>query len=156
MIVCSPQHLVRLNLLILLNFLYLNRKYLDKYMAETKTPTQSKEVKKSNVKTVTGLTENAEAALCYALGWLSGLALLLLNKDSKKIKFHAVQSIILFGGSHILSIILGVTLIGLPIMLLLNIAIFVLWLVLIVKTYQGNEVSLPFIGDIAKKQVENS
>ena len=51
----------------------------------------------SKTKTVTGLPVNTEAALTYLFGWITGLIFLLLEKDNKKIRFHAMQSIIVFG-----------------------------------------------------------
>ena len=101
-------------------------------------------------KTVTGLPENTEAALCYVLGWVTGLIFLLMSKDNK-IRFHAMQSLITFGA---LSIISFIPVIGWAISWILWIVGFVLWLVLIVKAYQGEEFSLPVIGDFAKKQLK--
>ena len=48
-------------------------------------------------KSSTGLDENIAGLLCYVLGWISGLVFLLLERDSNFVKFHAVQSIIVFG-----------------------------------------------------------
>jgi uncharacterized membrane protein len=103
-----------------------------------------------------GLPENSAAALCYLLGWVTGVIFLVLapyNKN-KLIRFHAFQSIFLSVGLIILwwalSIILpwGLwRLIG-----LIDLAFFVLWIYLLVQTYQGNKVVLPVVGDLAAKQ----
>ena len=45
-------------------------------------------------KTVLGISENLEAVLCYALGWITGLIFLLLEKDNRFVRFHALQSLI--------------------------------------------------------------
>ena len=117
-------------------------------------------------KTVTGLEPNVEAALCYVLGWVSGLLFLLLEKDNKKIRFHAMQSLVTFGFIHILYMVLAIALVPVMfaigplaallgiIMPLIGIGSFILWLVLIVKTYQGEEFVVPVLGEFAKKQLK--
>jgi uncharacterized membrane protein len=47
-------------------------------------------------KTSLGMTENVEGLLCYLFGWVTGLIFLLAEKNSKFVKFHAIQSL-LFG-----------------------------------------------------------
>jgi uncharacterized membrane protein len=97
----------------------------------------------------TGLPKNTAAAISYALGWLTGIVMLLIEKDPF-VRFHAMQSIITFGFLTILAI---VPVIGWVLSPLVMIVGFVLWLVLIFKAYQGEEFKLPFIGELAKKQV---
>jgi len=96
-----------------------------------------------------GLPRNTTAALSYVLGWLTGIVILLLEKDPF-VRFHAMQSIITFG---ILTILAMVPFIGWVLSPLVMIVSFVLWLVLIFKAYQGEEFKLPVIGDFAKKQL---
>jgi uncharacterized membrane protein len=103
----------------------------------------------AEVKTVTGLPRNTEAALTYVLGWLTGIIFLLMSKD-KSIRFHAMQSIITFG---IITIVVMIPVVGWVISPLAMIVGFVLWLVLIFKAYQGEEFILPVIGEFAKKQL---
>lgn len=97
----------------------------------------------------TGLPKNTAAALSYVLGWLTGIVFLLIEKDPF-VRFHAMQSIITFGG---LMILMFIPVIGWMLSPLLWIIGFILWLVLIFKAYQGEEFKLPFIGDFAKKQL---
>jgi len=94
----------------------------------------------------TGLPKNTAAALSYALGWLSGIVFLLIEKDSF-VRFHAAQSVVTFG---ILTIIVLIPFLWffVPIAWIFG---FVLWLVLIYKAYQGEEFKLPWVGDLAKK-----
>ena len=96
-----------------------------------------------------GLPKNTTAALSYVLGWLTGIVVLLLEKDPF-VRFHAMQSIITFG---ILTILAMVPFVGWVLSPLVMIVSFVLWLVLIFKAYQGEEFKLPVIGDFAKKQL---
>ncbi len=107
----------------------------------------AEEVKKSGL----GLPRNTAAALAYVLGWLTGIVFLLLEKEDKFVRFHAMQSIITFGLITLLSFIPIVGWMLSPILMILG---FVLWLVLIFKAYKGEEFKLPVIGDFAKKQVD--
>ena len=97
-----------------------------------------------------GLPRNTTAALSYVLGWLTGIVILLLEKDPF-VRFHAMQSVATFG---ILTILAMVPFIGWVLSPLVMIVSFVLWLVLIFKAYQGEEFKLPVIGEFAKKQLE--
>ena len=42
-------------------------------------------------KSSTGLDENIAALLAYVFGWISGLILFLMEKDSRLVRFHAMQ-----------------------------------------------------------------
>jgi uncharacterized membrane protein len=97
-----------------------------------------------------GLPSNTAAALSYVLGWLTGIVFLLLERDDKFVRFHAMQSIITFGVITLLSFI---PVIGWMLSPILMILAFVLWLVLIFKAYQGEKFKLPVIGDFAEKQM---
>ena len=111
----------------------------------------------------TGLDPNVAGVLCYFLFWVSGLIFLLLETENKFIRFHALQSIFLFGGLTLLifffgfmSIVLGwftivAWLIGFVLIPLVQIGIFVLWIVLMIKAYQGQTWKLPVAGDLATK-----
>jgi len=49
-----------------------------------------------------GLSENTAGLLCYLLGWITGLIFYLIDKRPY-VRFHAAQSIVVFGGLNILS-----------------------------------------------------
>ena len=53
-----------------------------------------------------GLSENTAAALSYVLGWLTGIIFFLIDKRPY-VRFHAAQSIVTFGGLHIIRAIVG-------------------------------------------------
>ena len=99
---------------------------------------------------IMGLDKNVAAALTYVLGWVSGLIFLLIEKEDQDIRFHAMQSTITFG---ILTIASMVPLIGWILSPLVMILAFILWLVLIIKAYQGERFELPLIGPFARKQL---
>lgn len=102
-------------------------------------------------KTSLGLESNISAFLCYVLGWISGLVIILIEKDDQFVRFHAMQSIITFGALTLLTIAFGSVffifgfLIG-----LINLIGIVLWILLMVKAYQGEKFKLPIIGDLAE------
>lgn len=98
--------------------------------------------------------ENLMAAASYLLGFVTGIIFLLLEKQSKFVRFHAMQSTILFGGIFVANIALGfIPILGWIVGLLLSLAAFVLWIVLMWKAFQGEMYKVPKVGDIAEKQL---
>ena len=101
-------------------------------------------------KSSTGLNENVAGLLCYLAWWVSGLMFILIEKDSKFVRFHALQSIYVFGVFTIALIIFG----WIPVLgwlaWLLGVA---LWLVLMIKSYQGEMFKLPWVGNLVEKKV---
>ena len=103
-------------------------------------------------KTSTGLDENVAGLLCYVLGWVSGLVFILLEQENKFVRFHAFQSIIVFGVLTVASFILGwIPIIGGFLAGLISLLCLVLWIVLMVKAYQGKRYKLPWSGNLAEK-----
>jgi len=111
-----------------------------------------KEVKK--IMAETQGNENLMGALTYLLGFITGIIFLLVEKQSKFVRFHAMQSTILFGGLFIVNVVLGfIPLLGWLAGLLLSLLGFVLWIVLMWKAFQGEMYKVPYVGDIAEKQL---
>ena len=107
-----------------------------------------------NQKSTFGLDKNIACALTYVGAWVTGLVFLLSEKNDKTVRFHAMQSIIFFGGVTVIQIFLGrVPLIGWSLMPLLGLLSFVVWIILIIKAYQGEKFMLPVVGKIAEKQI---
>ncbi len=78
----------------------------------------------------------------------------LIERENKFVRFHAIQSIYVFGTLTIASIILGwIPFIGAVIAWLISVFGLVLWIVLMVKAYQGTRFKLPWAGDFAEKKV---
>jgi len=75
----------------------------------------------------TGLPKNTAAALSYVLGPITGVVFYVLEKDPY-VRFHAMQSIVVFVALFVLQWVFGLTLILLPLVPLLSILGFVLWL----------------------------
>jgi uncharacterized membrane protein len=124
-------------------------------------------------KSSTGLDENIAALLAYVFGWLSGLILFLMEKDSRLVRFHAMQSILLNVAIAVLAIVVGVAIsilililgqvsgalagiasvISLLFWLAFAAVIVVIWVLCLIRAYQGKMFKLPFIGDMADKIV---
>jgi|SRR3989344_2220201 len=98
----------------------------------------------------TGLPKNTAGALAYVLGPITGVIFYVLEKDPF-VRFHAMQSIVVFVILFVLQWVLGLTLILLPLVPLISILSFVLWLLLIYKAWQGEEWEVPVLGKYAKK-----
>lgn len=98
--------------------------------------------------------ENLMGALTYLLGFITGIIFLLVEKQSRFVRFHAMQSTILFGGLFVVNIALGfIPLLGWLAGLLLSLLGFVFWIILMWKAFQGEMYKVPYIGDIAEKQL---
>lgn len=103
-----------------------------------------------------GLQQNIAALLCYVLGWLSGLVFFFVDKRPF-VRFHAMQSMILFGGIHVLHLVLtwvlfpALRLWSLLFMIsgIISLVSLVLWVLLMVKAYQNEWYKVPVVGDIA-------
>jgi uncharacterized membrane protein len=102
-----------------------------------------------------GMDENLAAVLSYILGIITGILFFVMEKDSKFVKFHAMQSILFWVVMFVLSIVSGfVPVIGWIFgVTILPLASIVLWILLMYKAYQNEMFKLPVIGDIAEQQV---
>ena len=100
---------------------------------------------------ISDLGENIRGALCYALGFISGVFFLLTEKENKFVRFHAMQSIIVFGAIFLVSF---VPVLGWVLSVFLITLSLLLWLFLMYKAYQGEKFKLPVIGDLAEQQAE--
>lgn len=112
-------------------------------------------------KTSVGLEENVAGLLCYVLGWITGLVFILIEKENKFVRYHAMQSIVVFGSLTVINIVLQI-LVWIPyigflfgiLAMLVGILALVLWIVLMVKAFQGQMFKLPWAGNLAEKLVK--
>ena len=113
---------------------------------------EKKEEQKSQTEeTSSGLKPNIAALLCYVLGWVSGLIFFLVEKN-KFVRFHALQSIVVFGALSVLQIVLMmIPILGWALVPIVSIIGIILWIILMIKAYQGEKFKLPLAGDIAEK-----
>ena len=122
-------------------------------------------------KSSTGLDENGASLLAYVFGWISGLIFLLIEKDSRLVRFHGMQAILL----NVLVAVIGIALWIVVFVLLLvvnqisgvlgtvfglvatllwlafSIGILIAWVMCLIKAYQGQFFKLPIIGNFAEQ-----
>lgn len=100
-------------------------------------------------RTSMGLKARTAGVLCYLLTWVTGIIFILIERENRFVRFHAMQSILLFGGLGILQWIISHVLFSGSVGL--GIVEFVCWIFLMVKAGQGKYYKLPVIGDYAER-----
>lgn len=99
----------------------------------------------------TGLEPNVAGLLCYLGGWISGIVFLVIEEKNKFVRFHALQSIVTFGALTVAGALLGwIPYAGDVFGIIIGILAFILWVVLMVKAYQGELYKLPVAGQVAE------
>jgi uncharacterized membrane protein len=110
-----------------------------------------------------GLASNVAGALAYSLGIITGVIFLAVEKENRFVRFHAAQSIAItlvltiasIGLSVLSTALMFVPILGWIVALLLSVglmfAVFVLWVLLMWRAYQGREWEAPIAGGIARK-----
>jgi len=108
-----------------------------------------------NGKSSLNMSENVAALIAYLFGWLSGLIIFLLEKESRFVRFHALQSLIFFGAMSLILGVLGrIPVIGWVFAVVGGIATFGYWIIGMIKAYQGELFRFPVVGDIAAGQIK--
>ncbi len=106
-------------------------------------------------KTALGIDENIEGLLCYLLGFITGILFLILEKENKFVRFHAIQSTATFVLLLVISMVLwSIPIIGWVISPLISLLSLILWILLMYKAYKGEVYKLPIVGDFAEKQIQ--
>ena len=110
-----------------------------------------------------GMSENVAGLLCYLFLWVTGLIFFLIDKRPF-VRFHAAQSIVVFGGLHVINIMLGILFgaglmfrggygafgMGAALYSLIRLVGLILWILLMVKAYQHEKFEVPIAAGIAK------
>jgi uncharacterized membrane protein len=100
---------------------------------------------------ITDIQPNVAGLLCYVAGWVTGIIFLVLEQKNQFVRFHAMQSIITFGVLTIAGGLLSwIPVVGDFFGAVIGILTFILWIVLMIKAYQGELFELPVAGNIAK------
>ena len=109
------------------------------------------------------MADNVASALCYLVGLVTGIIFLVLAPYNKNpvVRFHAFQSIFLHVACIVVAIVLNIVLgiVGLFSLFFLSsllwLAFLILWVILLIQTYQGKTIVLPLIGPLAQQQARN-
>ena len=111
-----------------------------------------------------GLAPNIASMLCYICMPITSIVFMLMEKENKDVQFHAWQAttfgvgwIVVVVALNILSMILvriaGVLGVIMSILVpVLGLGVFILWIICLVKAYQGERWKIPYIGDFAEKK----
>jgi uncharacterized membrane protein len=116
-----------------------------------------------------GLQRNVAAMLaCFPL--IGGIIFLILEKKDSFVRFYAMQSVFLGGVGVLFSIASRIILLcvgGIPVLglfvtmalglvsALIGLATLVFWIVTMIKAYGNREWEIPFLGALARKQLES-
>jgi uncharacterized membrane protein len=110
-----------------------------------------------------GLQSNVAGALCYLMGFVTGIFFLIAEpyKQDRFVRFHALQAIFLSVAWFAVYFFLGILLAVLPGALwrvgwmlhsAVGLGFFLLWVFLMFRAYSHEQFRLPVIGDMAAKQ----
>ncbi|MFD1644083.1 DUF4870 domain-containing protein [Haloarchaeobius litoreus] len=117
--------------------------------------------------TETGLEPNVAGAVAYLFGFVSGIAMLLIDGDNEFVRFHAIQSIafnVVVVAVYVALAFVSLFLSFLPVVGDLLSLLFTLvypvvgfvafagWLFLMYRAYEGDRFELPVLGSIAASQ----
>jgi uncharacterized membrane protein len=140
-------------------------KFCIKCGAEVGAPIAAKPEAESS----TGLSANVAGLLCYVAGWITGIIFVVWEKKSTFVKFHAWQSIMVFGVLTVAYIVfLGILaaievatfspglvvfagVLGTIIWILRTLMV-ILWIILMIQAGTGKMWKVPLAGDWAEKQ----
>jgi len=102
--------------------------------------------------TSSGLKENVAGVLCYVLGWITGIVFLIIEPKNKFVRFHAFQSILVFGALTVASMLLSwIPVIGAVFGVIIGVVGFILWIALMVLASQEKMYKLPWSGNLVEK-----
>ena len=115
--------------------------------------------------TSTGVDARLSALLSYTAWWLSALVFLAIEQEHRGVRFHAAQSLVLFGSLSLLIFTLSAVSVGMLVVsaaayqaarlvvYLVWIGAVGLWLLLLFRTYKGETWRVPFAADLAERIV---
>jgi len=120
-----------------------------------------------------GLSDNGASTLAYAFGFITGIVFLVLEpyNRSKTVRFHALHSIFFNATWLVLYVLVTVIVLvvaglgraplaGGVLMMVFNAVLWLggiaLWVLMMVKAYQGQRLKLPIIGRLAVKYADKT
>ena len=111
-------------------------------------------------KSVFDLDENIVSAVCYLTGGIFGIIVLVLERNNKTARFHAMQSVLFMLVSAVLLAVLRILtvipLLGLLARFALSLtsgAVAIVFIALCLAVLLGKKIKLPILGEVAYNQV---
>ena len=102
------------------------------------------------------MNENVAALIAYMFGWLSGLIIFLVEKESRFVRFHALQSLVFFGSMSLILGVLGrIPVVGWVFAIVGGIITFGFWIIGMINAYRGELYRFPIVGDFAARQIKD-
>ena len=113
--------------------------------------------------TSTGVDARLSSMLCYAGWWVTGLVFLFAERTHPGVRFHAAQSLVVFGVLSVVLFLCGgasaiAFVVAAPTFQIVQafgnalwFGAVLLWLFLMLKTWQGETWRVPIAGDLAVK-----
>jgi len=94
--------------------------------------------------------------LAYVLGWIGGLIFLFVGKDDPDVKWNAANSLVVFGGLSVLIIILSFIPVVNLLVFVLWLVGFVYWVIFLIQSLQGQgqRIPAPGIGGFINQYVD--
>ncbi len=109
------------------------------------------------------MEDHVAAMLCYIpfIGWLPALVFLVTDpyRRNRGLRFHTFQSLFTFAAVILIDAALGIVSVGATLrwvdelQQIFYLAVVVLFVVMMIKTYQRQNIRLPLVGDWAARQV---
>lgn len=116
-----------------------------------------------NEPTSTGVEARLASVLCYTGWWLTGLVFLFAERQHRGVRFHAAQSVVIFGALSVVMLMMG----GVSALALLVpgpafqtlqsldnliwLSAIVLWVILLARTWRGDTWRVPFVAGLAQR-----
>lgn len=101
-----------------------------------------------------GLEANIAGALCYSLGFLTGVLFLVTEKKSRFVRFHAMQSTVVFAALFVIQVALNYMPALAFLASLIWLATLGVWAFMMYKAYTWEHYPLPLVGDLAEKELD--
>jgi uncharacterized membrane protein len=116
----------------------------------------------------TGLDVRLASVLCYSVWWITGGLFLVLERQHRTIRFHAAQSLLLFGAVSVLLVTVGaLSAVALVVSSqtyqivrvfgdLIWAGAAVVWLVLVLRAWRGDVWRVPLVAALADQVVKRT
>ena len=129
----------------------------EKARIEAREQIEQERRKTTESTTSTGLTPNVAGLLCYVGAWITGIIFFILEQKNSWVRFHAAQSIVVFGSITVAGLVLGlIPIVGGALSTIVSVIGFIFWIILMVKAYNGERYKLGWAGDVAERMAAPS